>query len=414
MKLKIEDIATYLSTAFNSHEIEELVKNALSKNELCSDMMQLSNFLMTYISSVGDLSMERMHKILNDFVKNHTEITNDDVRYGTLDSSAIYYKKYIFPLVVEQYKRKHAISGNISLNDCVNIYNEMTKISRVNRFVTHSFSGALFDEISNNGLDISKEFFKSETAFLARYGFKSVFQTGLLYLTDLSYQSMGYALLSPEKIHMAFSGITTLKERDDESVYEYHKRVIEEFVNIHGDNPDIAKAVELLNSINDFYYTNDKCCIAIMENERIVNPATFTPSYMFSYVLSNSFPFNNLFKEDETFKKIYEKADLLLQEKKDEGIDMLSTLLDYLNKKYPDREETRILNNRVEFDLFNEITMYGLNCFNSANGEGFIFESGKIPADKLAITTFINPLSLYSIYQRQKNDSLSAHADSLK
>ncbi len=407
MNLKKEDIAIYLSIAFNSNEIEELVKISESKARLNIYMMQLSKYLMTYITSVGDLSMESMHKILADFVKNHNEITNEDGRFGTLDSSAIYYKKYIFPLVIEQYKRNHNISGDISLNNCIDICNEMIRTSKTNRFVTHSFPGVLFDDISKNGLDIDKEYFKNEIAFLSKYGFRSLFQTGLLYTTDLSYQSMGYALSSPEKIHMAFSGISNMKEREDESVYEYHKRVIDDFINNHSNNPNIVTIEELLNKINDFYFTNDQCCIAIMDSKNKSNSSTFESPYIFTYVLSNYFPFNNLFKEDERFKSLYERTAILLQDKKDEGIDMLNILLDYMNQRYPNREETRILKNNVEFELFYQITMYGLNNFNCANGEGFIVESGKIPAENITIATFINPLSLYPIYKKQGKDSLS-------
>lgn len=404
MKLKREEVADYLALAFNDSKIEEIIENAKSKSDLSLKIIQLSKFLITYMLSTGNLSEDSRERIISDYIKHSEEITNENVGYGKLDSETRYFKNYIFPLIEEEYKREHNIDGNISLKDYVTIYEEMVKKSAINLFYTHSFSGALYDEIAIYGLGIEREFFKKYTSFLVQYDFYSSYQVGKLFLTNLSYQSMGYALNSPEKIGMSFVNMSNLEEKEDESKYEYHQRIIENFKNeSYEDEENILFVVNALNKINDFYYTNDESCIAIIDREDINPNDVYVPS-LFSFVLDDKFEFRELLEQDETFKKIYDKAKELLGRNDSQGIEMLETLLEYLKKQYPNREETKKMEQKVEYNLFSNIVSYGLNCFHRANGEGYEVDSGKIPVDKLSIVKFKNPLARYVDYHKRRKE----------
>lgn len=395
MKLTKEQVSSYLSSAFNNESIRELVKNSESKNSLGFQMIQLSKFLLTYLIATGDLSSENMMKIINDYINFHDEILNEETRYGTLDSTSVYFKNHVFPIVVEKYCKNHGIQGNVSLKDYEAIYKEMVRTSKINNFATHSFPGILYDEVSKNGLNIDRELFREEINFLSQYGFNSPYQSGRLYLTDLSYQTIGYALGTPEKVRISFSNLTDLTEEDFETTYDYHKRVIEMFLSQNSNLPNIETAVTLLNRINDFYFTNDDSCIAVVEKNNDYNPNDIYIPGLFSYTLGSSYQFNKLFQVDEYFKNMYEKTNLLLEENKNEGVEMLDMMMQYVSSKYPDSEETTILKNKIEYDLFYGIRQYGLNCFDNANGEGFIVESGMIACEDMSISKFKNPMSLY-------------------
>ena len=197
---------------------------------------------------------------------------------------------------------------------------------------------------------------------------------------------------------MAFANLTNLEELPEETVLEYNKRIIDEVkTRIMGDS-NSETVIAFLNIINDFYYGNNECCVAIMEKDRKQNPEDVYIPELFTYVLSCSFEFNILFREYEKFKELYEKADKLLEEDKENGVEMLDVLMKYLNEKYPNREETAILRSKIEFALFSGIISFGLNCFRNANGEGFTID-GKVTPDKLAIAKFLNPLFLYPSYR---------------
>ena len=125
----------------------------------------------------------------------------------------------------------------------------------------------MHDEVNKNGLDISRELFKGEMQFLSRYGFRTVYRTGGLYLTDLSLQTISYALFCPEKIRMSFSGLTDLVQQDTETLFDYHRRVIQQFSNIFSGDISGRIACMYLNRINNFYFSNNDCCVAVIANQ---------------------------------------------------------------------------------------------------------------------------------------------------
>ena len=402
MQITTENLANYITYIFNSDYIMQLIQDSNNKWELSNQYMQLSKFIFSYAMATNDLSKESVNLILDDYLNHKSEITNEDPHYGEMTSEEKYFNNYIFPIIKKRYIQIHNISNKLTLNDYVNIYKEMVINSHKNRFSTHSFPGALFNDISSIGLDIDNEKFKTEISYLSQFGFRTPYQTGRLYLTDLSYQTIGYALNTPEKIQIAFKRLTDLTEEENETTFEYHNRDIDQFVLEHFSIDGIENAKEILKRINDFYYSNPNSCIAIVKNENISTDDIYIPS-MFNYTLSSTYLFENLLREDDTFKRLYEKTAELLESNSPEGIELLDSLLNYMNIKYPNNEETKILHKKIEYEIINSITSYGLNSFSYANGEGFSVESGKISTEMFSIATIINPMSKYSEYKKTQN-----------
>lgn len=67
----------------------------------------------------------------------------------------------------------------LSLEDRVKIQEYVYIRNRNNSFYTHCFPGALLEEVSTNGLDISRELFKDEYKILATC-FETPYKTGEL------------------------------------------------------------------------------------------------------------------------------------------------------------------------------------------------------------------------------------------
>lgn len=352
--------------------------------------MDLSKLLFTYLISTGDLSRINMFRIIDDYVMHNNEITNVDVRFGTLSSITVYFKNYVFPLIVEKYKKDNQKVNDLSLSDHEAIYKSMVITTSKNKFVTHSFSGALYDEVLNYGLDINRELFKKECSFLSYYGVRSPFSSGGLYLTDLSYHTIGYTLGTPEKIRISFSSLTDLIKRDDETLYDFHKRVIDIFKYENDDLENIDELIRILNSINDFYFTNDDTCVAVAYKYEEEDIKPYMPE-LFEYSLDSTYAYKELLEKDTYFSDLFYGTKESLNDRTANRFDILEVLLENLTSRYPNSVETQHLKKQLEYDYFYNVTRYGLSCYDNANGEGFMVESGKVDKDKIAVARFKNP-----------------------
>ena len=389
MKIKKEELAEYISRAFDNEYIEQLAQDSESRVELFNQLSNLSSFIFAYATSTSDLSQESLSTILNDFVIHKKEPL----------SLRKYFGNYIFPLIENKYKKDHGIKGPLSLIDYNNIYKEKFENSKSKTFFTHSFSGALFDEISKNGLDAKSEKFQDEFRFLSYFGLKTPYNRGKLHLTDLSYQTMGYALQPSERARMVLTSHTDLKEEDSETSLEYYDRVIENLEIKDCHEEDLETIKDYLTDISDFYFSNDRSCIAIIEgdNKRKYDD-DFSP---FMYVLSNEYEYQTLLENDETFRAMFEKTNTALRNYGDKGIEALELFANYMHAKYQGSRETAILDQAIKDNFLNNVTTFAINHFEVANGEGYVVESGHISPDKFAIATIANPLIYYPEYKEK-------------
>lgn len=412
MKIKKEDLAKYISHAFDNEYIEQLTLDSKSRSELYSQLINLSRFIFTYVTSTSDLSEESLNTILNDFINHKDELENKDLVYGKNESVLLkeYFGNYILPVIENQYKKEHKIEGPLSLVDYNNIYREMVVNSKNNTFFTHSFSGALLDEISTNGLDAKGEKFQDELRFLSYFGFKTPYNRGKLHLTDLSCQTIGYALQPSERARMVLTSKTDLSEDDSETSLEYYNRVIENLKIEDCDEEELETIKEYLTEINNFYFSNNKSCIAVIEKEK--NPEDdihILP--LFRYVLSNRYKYQELLESDETFKAIYEKTDSAIKEGSDKSIEILELLANYMHTKYEGSKETAALDQTIKDEFIGMVITCATNHFEEANGEGYIVDSGHISPDKFAIATITNPLLYYPEYKKSQEIEIKSSTE---
>lgn len=412
MKIKKEDLAEYISRAFDNEYIEQLTLDSKSRFELFGQLTELSRFIFTYATSTSDLSQESLNTILNDFVNHKDELEDKDLVYGGNKSALLkkYFGNYILPVIENNYKKEHGIEGPLSLIDYNNIYKEMATNSKSNEFFTHSFSGALLDEISENGLDAKGEKFKDELRFLSYFGFKTPYNRGKLHITELSYQTIGYALQPSERARMVLTSKTDLREDDNETSLEYYNRVIESLKIEDCDEEDLETIKEYLTEINNFYFSNNKSCIAVIEKEEKPKDDTYILP-LFRHVLSNRYKYQELLESDETFKAIYEKTDSALKEGSDKSIEILELLANYMHAKYEGSKETATLDQTIKDEFIGMVITCATNHFEVANGEGYTVDSGHISPDKFAIATITNPLIYYPRHKKSKEIEIESMAE---
>lgn len=388
MKIKKEELAEYISRAFDNEYIKLLTQDSKSRAELLEQLTNLSRFIFAYVTSTGDLSQESLNTILYDFVIHKNEPLSLDKYFGN----------YIFPLIENKYKKDHGIEGPLSLIDYNNIYKEMSVNSNSNKFFTHSFSGALFNDISEKGLDAKSEKFKDEFRFLSYFGFKTPYARGKLHITELSYQTMGYALQPSEMARMVLTSHTDLKEEDSETSLEYYHRVIENLELKNCDEENLETIKDYLTDISNFYFSNDKSCIAVIEGD---NKREYDDSISpFIDTFYNRYEYQKLLESDETFRTMYEKTDTALRNYGDKGVEILEIFANYMHTKYQGSRETAILDQTIKDMFLKNVTTFAIKHFEVANGEGYVVESGHISPDKFAIATIPNPLIYYPEHKK--------------
>lgn len=394
MKLTKENITDYLNIALNSDAIKELSKNSRSEFDVRNIIKDLFTFITTYITSTSDLSIESLESISNKTYEHFDDLVADMSNHN--NAKMIFFNNYIFPMIYKFYTGKD-YTINTSIRETLEVANKIKMSSCNNQFETHSFPGALEEKISKEGLNIHSEMFPLELKYLEHFGFKSPYKTGVLCLTELSDMSVAYAMDCPERIKMSFSGLCPeLKKKMDETEYMYNLRIIEEFNNKNIGISGIEQAISYLNKINDFYFKENSCCIAVIDNNKEqvnVSEIEIPYSQIIHSIKSN---FKDLRLQDEYLNNYLNQVEMLLKEKNQNSIDLLDLVRQYLSTKYPNKEEVIKFSIDLNNILMKKITTSALNNFYRAYGDGYKVDSGIIERERISVVSFTNPYYFFS------------------
>ena len=384
-KISKEELASYIELfSKNSSFKEAVVEETYSATKTNCDM--LSDFLVRYAISTGDLSLQSIENISKDFlIKNHEmnkqrenktllEIQKEDekrTRKNRLFDSVVSNK------IIECYTTQFSIKAPISSHNMAKIINAIAIQNGLCKFNTHSFAGALYDDVSKNGLDISREYFNEEFKSLNKLT-NSPYKIGKLCYCELSEASFDYLHMSPERLWMALAGGE--KQCNGETKKEFAVRLLlQKLENSSFTNEEKNKIYTDTIKMIDFYCNTDDVCMAIMEEK-------YEKPLLFDY--TNSIMNEIIFRLVNKIPKEY--ITQLKEIKDDKNIqNPLIKIEQILNEVNQISEESAKVVNDVKNDImFESLTKRCLNNYENVNANGYEAEGGKISIDQMAIAKF--------------------------
>ncbi len=264
------ELATYFQNALNSDTMKKVINGAPTIYVAETSYRKAAKMLLGYVLATGDLSAQKQAALIQTFTEHGTEaLKSYDNRLGK-EGDEIYFAKYVVPEIMAYHAENRSAEEKDNVETLMSTLEAVYAQGHCGHFYTHAFNGALFDEVCQNGLDISKEKFLNEYAVLRKAGLSQPFKRGVLCLADLSEASFGYAQASPESLHNTLGSQN--ERRGDETRREYLRRGLEEFLERSGGMTDADKQKVRVagRRLIDFYTTGKgrKSVIAFIKDER--------------------------------------------------------------------------------------------------------------------------------------------------
>lgn len=201
--------------------------------------------------------------------------------YSTLPTILIYYyiltnrsdyntliKKYNNDSLYDFYNRvviKEFINVdclNLNMNMILNLIEYSYLQCFSNRFYTHSFSGALYKEINDNGLDIEKELFQTEYEIINEILPNKQHRLSYNELSPLTFENTIY---SPKR----FTNLFDIELNLNETIYQsLEKSITNTIININ--KPNCDQYLATIKRILDYYFKQNKLCIAVFRKENSI------------------------------------------------------------------------------------------------------------------------------------------------
>lgn len=244
--------------------------------------------------------------------------------------------KYKNETILDFYK-KNLIPNFVSINN-IKIDNMLSYIETnylnysSNRFYTHSFSGALFNDINEYGLDIEKEKFKKEYEILNEI---IPNKENKLSYNDLSPYSFINAYTSPIRL----TSMIPYELELNKSLYDsLEESLINKIMELNISNSDLYLSTSA--RILKYYFKQNKICIAVFRKEKTIK--------------NNSSYIRKIFIEKISSYKDYLKKNIKINKK------------EYDRVRYID-ECTKTINEKLKMyeELFNDIYLNRIDLRNS-------------------------------------------------
>lgn len=401
--LSNEDMAGFIHRMYRTIDVKSIMRLSRSAADVRVYTAELSEFLVQYAISTGDISNNAICKISQKFIQNiqrHDEL-NSNVQYnmGRM-AKEILFEEIVMPEIIQYWGDKLQLNHKLSLKDVAQIIDAVYLQSKNNVFHTHSFNYAILPEVKQYGLDISREKFKPELLRFAPAG-RQVYQTGVLNTCELSDTTFGYASIVPERVKNTFwePGI---EQRDGEKLSDYLMRCVDhKLANLDATYSEKCIMKNDAYKIIDFYYGHTKASIAVIRQdkgivEKDVNVAEWMASAIFSFV---HYPHTN-----EIFSTLSKGNREQIKGIKGTEPDALELLEKALNDAGREGDKQKMAVSKIKEYLCGYcMCRYALNNFTRSMGDGYVIREGKIDRSKFAIATYEDPYKLYPFYKSREN-----------
>ena len=397
-KLSKEDISSYFEMAYNNPVVKDMLNNSSSLSRATSNFQYFGNILQAYVTATGDMSEEMVEKLATDFIKYSDKIYQAPKRNQKMEGMQVFFADHVLPSIMQHHMQKQNMKEPLSWEQTALVLKSIGLNCANNRFHTHSFNGALLDEIRTNGFDIKKELFQEEYETLRKVGLYQPYQTGNLLFCELSKASFGYALYAPERLVYSLGG-DAYSHKEPYSANEHFTEKFQEHLAAKNLSPEeYRKAYSAGKKMLDFYFReNQKSVIAFksVSTDVITKESDFTHSEL-RYALTDytlKTKIDRICTNDnhpELQKQFTEAVEEIKQSNKYEKMDVF---IAEFQKLYPDNKMFQeIYPNAVVM----AVTKGCLNNFvHNGNADGYKEYSGKLGTDKFSLSVIPNPVDQY-------------------
>lgn len=400
-KLSERDMADYFERAFNNNHVQDMIRTSSSLSSVKSNFQNFGNILQAYVSSTGDISDEMIEKLVSDFEK-HSDKISSRVNSDKLDGAQLYFAEYVMPHIIKHHRPDYDNQQKLSLEETSDILRKIRLNCRNNRFKTHSFNGALLDNVKKNGLNIHREMFKNEYATLENAGLFQPYQKGNLLFCELSKATFGYALYAPERLFM--SVCPSEGQKDTQFISEYLSEGLSQRLSEKKLSPEAyQKAFDAGEKMVDFYFGQNKNSgIAFMSDSPniVTQDKEYCPNEL-TYAFNDYFFKSKLkdFCDKNNNPSLYESFTAALDEIKNaKKFTKMDVCIKKFDAQYPD---SHLFEKPVHNAVIKAVTNSCLNNFTyNGNADGYRIDGGKLDTEEFSVATIPNPVDLYVARQK--------------
>lgn len=263
-----EEMSKFLQNVAQSNILKEIMVKC---NNLKLSKTEIYNFffksLIHYALSTGDLSKLSINNLGIKFKNNLDMLTIKKYSNGIDIQKENIMSDIVVPEILNYWTNSLKIKQPISFKDLSTILIQIKEQNLKNSFKTHSFNGALEEQIRENGLNIKQEKFSTEFSILSEIS-DTPYQKGILFECELSQASIGYLHKSPEKMWMILGKYFTGKQEDNESDRDFAYRLLNNLLEKTNATKDKKQQYfQAGKKIIDFYTSSPKRCIAVRKEE---------------------------------------------------------------------------------------------------------------------------------------------------
>jgi len=377
--ISTEDMKNYMDMVLNSKELERAYLTCNTPSDASYLFQNIGNILAKYYISTGDNSLESAKELLSNYL--------------SLSDKESFFRIYLMPKIEKTVASILNFDSDLSFQDRVRIQEFVKTRNANNLFYTHCFPGALYDEVSTNGLDISKELFKEEYRILATCpSFKTAFKVGELNYCELSSASLSYATSGiPERAKFAVGGFN--KQEKEETLHDTLAKNLEKTLNLELEKGTITRLqMETIRQsgmkIIDFYCIS-KSCIAFFRRDSIPQHNTNIKKHLL----------NRLKKFETNIHGTYLGA--LFQTKineadknPDKAEEILLNAFDSIVILLPELKS--VVDAYIEDSLAYTMSTMAINNYTHGGfADGYALEEGKLSPEKMGIVRITTPSEFY-------------------
>lgn len=399
IRLNENDMADYFTRAFSRASTKDMLTSAPSLSSAEEYYQNFANILQAYTCATGDLSNKTIDDLSYDFAQ-HRDIFKQ--AYDTekkITSAQKYFGEFVMPKIIAIHSNKLNLKQPLSWKDSCCLLSSVETQSNNNKFKTHSFNGALLDEIKKNGLDINKELFKDEFSILSISGMIQPYQKGNLLFCEMSRASFGYSLRAPERLVMSLSKYGH-NQQDAQPTNEFLTQSLEAKL-AENEKLNITEKANVLQAgktmINFYFGVNNKSAIAIKKDN-----LSYTNSSTDKYIKSIGKACSCLLMEMSVKSFCKREEDSAMSEqyalsvadfKERNNVDKLESFVNKFNQKYP---ENKLLKEAYSTFMVKNLTESCVNNFTyNGNADGYVVPGGRLATNQFALAEFQNPIDVY-------------------
>ena len=390
-RLKAKEMADYIERVFNHEKTIELISSAKNSNQ--AEMMNkyIGEMASVYVISTKDLSDEGIGKLLSTIDKNkeifQEKDTNENIK-----------KKFVMKGLMPLIASKNGKSlENMSMSEISDMLHQVKGNNVVSQFYTHSFNGALKPNVERDGLNVNNELFKKELADIEKLSGGTLFKKGKLNYCELSEATFGYGLRSPERVRFTLQGKDSPQQGDKENTGDYLMNCVRRSLHLNQELSQEEKRQVFVSAktISDFYFKNDKVCIAFMENNTVQNYSgtqngikTCSAALL---TMPSAFVKSLDEQTQEKIKQLRTQTRTMSESEVCESLDLLYGEIEAQNpenKKIIDEMKHKVVSSYMSQSCFS-------NFLYAGNANGYDAPEGKIDRSKFEIATIPNAVSLY-------------------